>query len=241
MPLQASTLQEMFSQTTDEIYVMCFTVERWDRAIIWNATTQAPDWPVRLCTNTEVVIEGPAVFQGTTTGALSSDTLSQTNTDFHTTVGVQAGARIIRTSGSGSPQSGLVVSSSTPTSLTTSGITWTGSGQTYDLYRLFAPAAIDVVMPDDEPEGTPQLRATLLGPQYDLVERLRAIPFAPIVRADIVLLSSPSVVERTESDLKLRHSQAVGNQMTFEMRYDELVDEPVPGYRFSPQLFPGLF
>lgn len=108
-------------------------------------------------------------------------------------------------------------------------------GNTY----LFCPMGIS--MPDDIAERAPTARLMVENVSRELTTLIRQISSPGTATIEIILASSPNVVEIAYPEFDIRGALYNANTMTLEMSIDALTEEPFPGGTFNPSAFPGLF
>lgn len=97
-----------------------------------------------------------------------------------------------------------------------------------------------VALPDDTEEAA---RAQLEIDNVDrqIVQALRSIASPPTVRLEVVLASTPDLVEAGPFDFQLEEARYDALVVSGELAFEPVLDLAVPGDSMSPGLFPGLF
>ncbi len=108
-------------------------------------------------------------------------------------------------------------------------------GETFD----FLPLSIG--LPEDSDEATPTIQLVISNLTRQLTPMLRSVATPASVTTEIVLASTPDVVEATWPAFDLVGSSAAGNDVTLTLTVDSLSAEPYPAGQFTPGNFPGLF
>jgi hypothetical protein len=107
--------------------------------------------------------------------------------------------------------------------------------------NTFIAGPIGVQLPDQDSQAETSVKLTVLGPPQVFIEELRKINNPPTFKVQIVLLSEPDTVLEEYDQIILRNVEADRISIVFELRYEQLSEEPYPGDRFNVPLFPGLF
>lgn len=107
-------------------------------------------------------------------------------------------------------------------------------GQDY----LFVP--MEVVVPGEEDQAQ-EAKLEVDNTDQGLINAIRSISNAALVKLEIVLPSDPDVVEREYPALMISHVEYDERTVRFTLALDALTTEPYPGTAFIPSMFPGLF
>lgn len=123
-----------------------------------------------------------------------------------------------------------------PIRVTTDSVKTLSEGQEY------LPFPFTLRLPTDEDDA----RGALAQIQIDAVDRrivtaARQISGVPKVDISIVLASNPDAVEVSWPTFNLSNFRAQADTITGDLVFELLEQEPFPGDRFDPTLFPGLF
>lgn len=120
----------------------------------------------------------------------------------------------------------------------------TSRGHTYVAY----PFKID--LPDDAPDESPRVRLEIdnvgVPDDADPLQRrvsdyIRAIDSPFTCALEIVLASTPDVVEAGPFEVKATSAEYDVMTVSAELGYEDLLNEPFPGDSFIPATHPGLF
>jgi hypothetical protein len=103
---------------------------------------------------------------------------------------------------------------------------------------LFLP--FQLTLPTEE-EAAPRCSVTIHDVTRLMVPVLRTITSAPSVGIDLVLSSTPSVVEASFPGFKMGAISYSAESISAELTVDSLATEPFPAHTFTPSSFPGLF
>lgn len=93
----------------------------------------------------------------------------------------------------------------------------------------------------DQNEEIPNAELQTDNVSQELLVALRAISGRAIVVAEMVLASSPDVVEYGPMTYKLIGFAGDATQLTLTLSYEPLTSEPYPSGIFNPTDWPGLF
>lgn len=104
---------------------------------------------------------------------------------------------------------------------------------------LFLP--FDFVMPEDRADGAPRVQLTIENIDRTLVNMLRSISTPATINVEIVLASSPDIVEVALPALQMGTAQIGDKAITVDLIADSLINEPFPAGQFTPGTFSGLF
>lgn len=103
----------------------------------------------------------------------------------------------------------------------------------------FVPMALG--LPDDIDERAPSARIIIDNVSRDIVAIARTFPSPPKCKIELVLSSSPEVVEVEYPEFDIMNFQYNSNSITLELTIESLTDEPLPAGSFNPSGFGGLF
>lgn len=111
------------------------------------------------------------------------------------------------------------------------------NGETFEAYPFRAPR------PDEDKDQLPRPRIQIDNVSPDIIAEIRAADPTeqPTVTAEIVLASTPSIIERGPYELKLLRVRHDKLEIEGDLGDEDLENEPVVGFSFTPNDFPGLF
>jgi len=104
----------------------------------------------------------------------------------------------------------------------------------------YRAAYFEVSLPDDA-EEVPRVTLRVENVDRLIADALRAIASAPTVTLEVVLGSTPDVIEAGPYELTLRRVDVDAVFVEGELVYDDMLNEPYPGDSFTPDKYPGLF
>lgn len=122
----------------------------------------------------------------------------------------------------------------TPIRLSSDAVNTLSRGDTYIALPFRA------VLPNDNEEAT-RSRLEIDNIDRQIVEALRSISSPPKVTMEIVLASTPDVVEAGPFDFELQEARYDVLVVSGDLAFEPILDLSVPGDVMSPGLFPGLF
>lgn len=107
----------------------------------------------------------------------------------------------------------------------------------------FEPFAFDITLPSETEDQVPQVQLTIDNVDRLIVEKIRLISAErPHVRMEVVLASSPDVVEAGPFDFAILSATYNANVVTAVMGFeDDLLNTAFPGDLYTPSNSPGLF
>lgn len=100
---------------------------------------------------------------------------------------------------------------------------------------------LEIVLPNDDATNGPKCSLTLHDVTRYLVPTIRTLTGPPDVTLQLVLYSTPNVVEISYSGFKLTNIVYNANTITGDLTIPSLEIEPFPAHSFTPAYFPGLF
>lgn len=104
---------------------------------------------------------------------------------------------------------------------------------------IFLP--LSITLPDETAGQSPRCVLSLFDVAGYLTPLIREIYGPPLVKLQLVLASSPSVVEITFTDFFLTNITYTRDSIQAELNMINLDREPFPQHKFTPAYFPGLF
>lgn len=108
-------------------------------------------------------------------------------------------------------------------------------GQNY----LFFP--MNVSLPDEAENSAPRCSITMYDVTQYLMPVIRTLTGRPRVTLELVLSSSPDVVEVSFENLYITNFNYTVDRITADLSMINYEVEPFPQYSFTPVHFPGLF
>lgn len=108
-------------------------------------------------------------------------------------------------------------------------------GQNY----VFLPFQIS--LPTEETESAPRCQITINDVTRYLIPVIRQATTALNVTIELVLTSTPDVVEASFGGFLMSGISYNANTITADLNVESLAIEPFPQHTFTPSYFPGLF
>ena len=104
---------------------------------------------------------------------------------------------------------------------------------------MFLP--MQITLPGEEDSAAPRFKITLHDVTRQLMPVIRSIPSAPTATLELVMMSTPDVVEASFPGFKLGSVNYNADSITADLSVESWAVEPFPAHTFSPAYFPGLF
>lgn len=109
------------------------------------------------------------------------------------------------------------------------------AGQTYQQFPF------NLTMPEDTDEAPPTLQLSIDNVDCTIVNAVRSVSGDPIeVVMEIVMASSPDVIEAGPLRFLLRDVEYTVDVVTGTLAYEDILNEPYPDESFNPADYPGL-
>lgn len=100
----------------------------------------------------------------------------------------------------------------------------------------------DVTMPSEDDAGPPRVILRIDGVDRRIIEEVRRVSGDPIsVVLEVVLASTPDVIEAGPFTFSLRDVTYSALVVEGSLAFDDILNEPYPGISFTPTVAPGLF
>lgn len=106
--------------------------------------------------------------------------------------------------------------------------------------NLFVAYDFNIVLPGEDPDNPAAAQLDIDNVDRVIVQTLREISSPPSVTIQVVLASSPDLIEIEFAGLVLRNAQYDAMRVTADLAFDEIISEPV-ATTLSPDKFPGMF
>jgi len=106
--------------------------------------------------------------------------------------------------------------------------------------NIFVAWDFTLQLPGEDPDNPVSASISIGNIDPEIIKSLRAISSPPTVTIQILLGDSPDVIEIEFSGLILRNATYDANQITGELRFEELLTEPI-ATTLTPAMFPGMF
>ena len=106
-----------------------------------------------------------------------------------------------------------------------------------DTYSAF-PFAVN--LPDDVEDQMPSVELVVDAVDQTIITAVRSISTAPTVELSLVLASQPTTVEAGPYEFTVRSVDYNAETVTFELGYEDILNEAFPAHTFDIRTFPGL-
>ena len=108
--------------------------------------------------------------------------------------------------------------------------------------NTFVGMPFEISLPHDDVASPPRTRMSVDNISREIVQAVReASGDQPAITLEIVLASSPDVVESGPYEMTLKEARYNDLVVEGEIAAEDVLNEPFPGDSFTPNLFPGLF
>lgn len=98
-----------------------------------------------------------------------------------------------------------------------------------------------IEMPGDTSEEVVKVRLSISNVDRSIVQAVRTCTSRPSVDLSVVLYDSPNTIEAGPFSFSLVGASWDELVVSGELSYEDILNEPYPGDRFSPAEYPGLF
>lgn len=122
-----------------------------------------------------------------------------------------------------------------PIRVTNDAVTTVSRGQTYLSY----PFAI--ALPGEQEDEVQTTRLRIDNISGEILATLRRLSGKPTLTMDVVVASTPSVVEAGPFQYRLNSIDADALTLEGELQAEPILVEPIPAAKITPIRFPGLF
>ena len=100
---------------------------------------------------------------------------------------------------------------------------------------------LQITLPSDEDNTAPRCQIVLQDVTREVTPLIRAISKPPRIALELVLNSSPDIVEVSFYDFYISNISYNAETVTFTLEMINYQTEPFPCYSFTPRFFPGLY
>ena len=104
---------------------------------------------------------------------------------------------------------------------------------------LFLP--MEIVLPDDSDETISAAKISIDNVDRQILNAIRGLDSAPTITMQIVLASTPDVIEAQFNSFELRDVTADALVISGTLSLGNFLSEPFPGGSMLPSNFPGIF
>ncbi|MBE0598443.1 MAG: DUF1833 family protein, partial [Desulfuromonadales bacterium] len=106
---------------------------------------------------------------------------------------------------------------------------------------VYQPFPFDIALPADRDDQISKVTLTIDNVDRAIVRAVRELASAPTVTLEIVLASSPDVVEAGPFEFTLQDAGYDALTVSGTLGYEDILNEPFPAGAFVPAAFPGMF
>lgn len=104
---------------------------------------------------------------------------------------------------------------------------------------IFVP--LEITLPSEERDGTSRASLVIHDVTKYLTPLIRSLTGPPTITIELVLKSSPSIVEAVFTGFYISSISYTEQSVTCSLSLIDYQVEPFPIYSFTPKFFPGLF
>lgn len=108
-----------------------------------------------------------------------------------------------------------------------------------NLDYIFVP--LEVTLPAEQDNSAPKCSIVIRDVTRYLTSTIRSLSDAPKIKLDMVLSSSPDVIEASFTNFYISNINYNADSVTAELSMIDFAVEPFPCYSFTPNYFPGMF
>lgn len=107
--------------------------------------------------------------------------------------------------------------------------------------QVFKQWPYQLGLPDQRGDALPRPQLEIAAVDLAVITALRTITTPPTITFEVVLDSTPDTVEAGPIEYTLEGVQYNVATVRGTLAHENVMSEAAPGYRFTPQHFPGLF
>ena len=105
----------------------------------------------------------------------------------------------------------------------------------------FVPFPFVFQIPDDRADQLPIAKLQIDNTDLSIINAIRSVGNVPLtVQMQIVLAATPNTIE-AQWTMNMRNVNWDAAQVTMDLRFDEILDEPFPGDLVTPSTLPAVF
>ena len=104
---------------------------------------------------------------------------------------------------------------------------------------IFVP--LEISLPAEQDNAAPKCSIVIRDVTRYFTATIRSLNDAPKIRLDMVLSTSPDVVEASFTNFFISNISYNADAVTAELSMIDFAVEPFPCYSFTPNYFPGMF
>lgn len=104
---------------------------------------------------------------------------------------------------------------------------------------IFVP--MQITLPSEEDNSAPKCSLVINDVTRYLTPAIRGLLAPPKIKLELVLTSTPNVVEATFDGFYITNITYTADSISCELTMTDFAVEPFPCFTFTPQYFPGIF
>ena len=108
-------------------------------------------------------------------------------------------------------------------------------GETYIAFPF------EIALPDEDPDSVVRVTLRIDNVDREIVKNLRTVSSPLAVSLEVVMASSPDIVEAGPFNMTLVTAEYDALTVTGELAFEDVLNEPFPGHAYVPGDYPGLF
>jgi hypothetical protein len=98
-----------------------------------------------------------------------------------------------------------------------------------------------IELPGSSADQLPRVQLTICNVDRQIIIACRSITGPPTVTLEAIRADDPDTLLLESYEFQLIDIEADALVVTGTLAFEPILDEPYPGYRFTPEFFPGLF
>lgn len=107
--------------------------------------------------------------------------------------------------------------------------------------QVYTPYAFNLVFAVEDGDSLPSFKLAVDAVDRELIDEIRTLIEAPIVKIAIVPISDPDTVEILIPDLELRNVSYTALSIQGTLTWGDPLNRRFPSERYTPETSPGLF
>lgn len=107
--------------------------------------------------------------------------------------------------------------------------------------NTFLPWPFQISLPPESDDQIPTVQLKIDNIDRRILEGIRMLTSPPTITLEVVLASSPNTLEAGPFTMTLRNIEYDALVITGALTYEDVLNEPWPQFRITPNLFPGSF
>ncbi len=107
--------------------------------------------------------------------------------------------------------------------------------------NLFVAFPFEIELPGSGGNSLPEVTLRIDNVDRQIVQAIRSISGAPTVTLEVIMASTPDVIEAGPYEFTLRNATYDALAVEGRLQFKDILNEPYPADSFTPSGFPGLF